>query len=544
MSTAVSPERELRESPAYTAPADSLPAWLKLTRQHVLFAILFAALYWYLAWLPLWHSDLWLHVKIGEWIWTHGRLPTADVFLPLSEGVRYIDDAWLSQLIFYGVHSAAGLEGLSLVYAVTVALVFAFLFTAGWSATGRVWPSILALVALLPILWPNLMPIRPQMFGGLLFVVLLTLVGRRWHGANWFVVPLIVGLWTNLHSSFVIGLIVLACTVVGRAIDVWRDSRRVAATLRDADVRRWFLVSELAFAACLVNPYGLELLHTVLTFGDCPNLRDMVEWQPLSVRSWDGVGFFASIVALIWLMRTSRRPLAATEAFLLAVFVLACLPHQRFTYWWGLFVPFVFLPHVAGIIDRWLPRRATAQPRSLKHTLVAAVACWVIFAYSAPGNALVHHRPRRLEGGVSRLTPVETANFLCEHPPRGQVFNPMEWGDWLTWYGPPDIQCVANSHVHLLPEEIWQAYQRVVETRTGWEETLDLLGTTTIVIDRERHKGLLTAISESAKWRIVHEDRLAVVAERVGGRAETHIDKADGCDPGTPRPTSEKGIGT
>ncbi len=499
------------------APEESLPDWLKLTRPSVYLVVVIGLTYWYLACLPLWHSDVWLQLKYGEWIWANRQLPETEVFMPLAEGVPYTDSTWLSQLLFYGAHSAAGLDGIRLLYSVTLTAIHTSLLLAAFRTTGRMWLALLVPATMLPLLWPNCMVPRPQLFGALLFVWLVQIACNNWQRRNWFLIPLIFLCWVNLHGSFLIGLAVLGCCVVGRAIDAWRTSGKVASVLNDPDTRRWLLVSELSIVACLANPYGLELFRSLFALIRNQNLRDILEWQPLSIRSMDGIGFVGSIVVLFCVFRLSRRAITATETLLLVGFGIACMQYTRSTLWWGLLTPYVLSPHVAESVDRYRPRKLYSGGRSLRNTVLAAAIGWILFAYSPPGLAMIHHRPRKLESQVSRFTPIATADFLREHPPSGPIFHPLEWGDWLAWYGPEHLECMLTSHIALVPEEIWRAYQRITETKSGWELTLDGLGIRTLVIDKVRQGSLLSAVRESASWRVVHEDRLGVVAHLVDG---------------------------
>ena len=58
--------------------------------------------------------------------------------------------------------------------------------------------------------------------------------------------------------------------------------------LRDAALWRWFLLTQLAAAAVLMNPYGLGLYLEVLSFAGNSNLQDLVEWDPLNIRMRQG----------------------------------------------------------------------------------------------------------------------------------------------------------------------------------------------------------------------------------------------------------------
>ncbi|MBI3469045.1 MAG: hypothetical protein HY000_39075 [Planctomycetes bacterium] len=468
-----------------------------------------------LSWAPLWHTDLWVHLKYGQWIWTNWRVPRTELFMPLAEGVRYQDDAWLSQLIFYGGFTAARFEGLSLLYASTVVTLLAFLLAAGHRATGRLWLAVVTLVVLTPCLLPHLVTIRPTLFGALLFVAILYIVlARTWHVSNWVLIPLLFVAWVNLHSSFLLGLAVLACCALGHTVEAWHQRKRFGSVLGHHDAVRWFLVFELALVACLVNPYGLGLLQAISTMARSPNLRYLVDWGPLSVQSWTGIAFVASIVILVWLLRVSKRPVRGSEGLLLLAFGIASLSYTGSTIWWWLLIPFLYLPHIGEILDQRWPCHIYTAVRDFKNTMIAVALAWILVACSGPGRAMIHHDPRKLEKVLSRLTPLETSEYVREHRPIGQIFNPVDWGDWLVWYGPTDLKCLVSSQVDLVPEEIWRAYQRVYQGEDNWERTLQSLGIRTIIIDKERQKELLNVVRLSANWKIVHEDKLGVVAER------------------------------
>ena len=46
---------------------------------------------------PLWHTDVWAHVKFGQWMVEHGRLPDHEPFSPYTDPGPYINFQWLTQ---------------------------------------------------------------------------------------------------------------------------------------------------------------------------------------------------------------------------------------------------------------------------------------------------------------------------------------------------------------------------------------------------------------------------------------------------------------
>ena len=57
-------------------------------------------------------TDLWYHLNAGRFIAANGALPQTAFFSFLRPAPAWLDYYWLSQLVFYGVHSAAGYLGL------------------------------------------------------------------------------------------------------------------------------------------------------------------------------------------------------------------------------------------------------------------------------------------------------------------------------------------------------------------------------------------------------------------------------------------------
>ena len=55
-------------------------------------------------------NDFWWHVKAGEWVVRNRALIRTDVFswFARENGIRWVQQEWLSQVLFYLVHHAFG----------------------------------------------------------------------------------------------------------------------------------------------------------------------------------------------------------------------------------------------------------------------------------------------------------------------------------------------------------------------------------------------------------------------------------------------------
>jgi len=112
---------------------------------------------------------------------------------------------------------------------------------------------------------------------------------------------------------------------------------------------------------------------------------------------------------------------------------------------------------------------------------------------------------------LSPLTPVGATDFLVANPPQGLVFNTYELGDYLQWAGPEGIQVFVNSHAHLAPPDVWNAYMNIIERRASWLSTLDRYGVNAIVLDKQFRARMIDSLSQNADWRLqFSDDRSAV----------------------------------
>lgn len=493
------------------------------------------ALFCFLSRRPLWHTDLWGHLAYGRLIWQTGSLPKTEPLMPLARGVPFVDTAWLSQLIGFGIHTVWGVAGLQFLYAASITLVIGLFLWQCYRRTHNVWLSLSGSLLFLWVNWEHLLIARPQLAGLICFVCSWGLLTRRrWCRSNCVVIPLLFALWANLHGSFVVGLAVLGAFCVGRVYDLLRRTGRLQAVVTDRRVRRLVLLTAFAGLAVLVNPYGWRLYPSVLTLPAHPNLADLVEWQPLTIRMHQGRAAMAAALILVAIYRWSPRRISGAEVLSLIGLGIGALWFSRMILWWVPVAAFYAVLHahavwrrnrcVAQLHERHRRRlhlmgdlgvRQSAPPQSSSiWAVVSVVVIGIFFACSPLGKALLHVPHGELRNSLSKQTPVGTVEYLQRNPPQGLVFNTYEWGDYLLWAGPDGIQVFVASHVHLIPAEVWRSYLRVIRLGAGWDNTLDRYGVTTVVIDAARQHALADGLRRDPRWKTAYEDNLAVVFVR------------------------------
>jgi hypothetical protein len=507
-----SPSESGETGPDVSALTDKVPEHLRAPR--ALAGMLFALgiVYIFFCSRPIWHTDVWGHLSYGRYIAETGSLPTTEPLLPLARGMPFVDSPWLSQWIGFGVVSLdrlqlAGLQGL---YAIAITCCGAMLSWRSYRQTHNGWFTLLSLGAFLFVAWIPLTVLRPQLAGLVCYVYLLTRLSRRTtSAADWVIVPVLFALWANLHASFFVGLATLACFCAGRAADVLRRTGSFRAAVRDERVRRTFLLGELAAAAVLVNPYTIGLYAEALRVSGNENLQDLTEWHPLTLRDGQGQMFIMVALALAVLYRLTPRRVRSWEVLMLIGLGLATMWTSRMIVWWAPVAALLIAQHAFAVWRAWShgPLVPQPAPRAGKWSFVAAGLVWISFMLSPFGIAVIHGKHTSPSRTLSKFTPTFAVEYLTSHPPQGMVFNTYEWGDYLQWAGPKDLQLFVNSHAHLIPRDVWQAYMQVIEQRSGWEETLDRYGINTIVVDLANRESLIKKLKEDEKWQFPPEER-------------------------------------
>ena len=162
--------------------------------------------------------DMWWHLRTGETILQHS-IPRQDVFSFTVPNNAWITHEWLSQVVMWLIYRAGGLPGLILVFALLITLTFWLLYRV---CAGR--PYLAAFVVLLSafasaIVWGA----RPQIFNLLLTAVFVHLIERVRSGElapRWlWLLPPLTALWANLHSGYMLGVILLATYAAAMSIE-------------------------------------------------------------------------------------------------------------------------------------------------------------------------------------------------------------------------------------------------------------------------------------------------------------------------------------
>jgi len=431
--------------------------------------------------LPLTHDDLFGHLRTGEWIVAHGRVPLTDPFSFTRPGARWITHEWGFSLLAWGIWRLGGYPAL---LATRVLLILAIGWLVGRRAVAeadRDVPRSVPWLALLLGLGVWMLAAELILRAALLselFLALMLLVltrfrqtgRRRWLAA----VVVLFFFWANLHSGVIFGLFVLG---------LW-----TLEAVRAGPPRPYLIALGAAIPVTLLNPNGWEVwlypfkLSRIL-------FASGIAWDLGHFAAADPRGNPAFLLLLVLLLAgilPLRRLLALSLAEILgiATFLALSFRSPRFLFHGAILA----LP---ALYRLWGGRELTPLLRRVLQAGVAAVLALVA------ATAWLEH-PRRL---LAPQLPEGAVRFLEAQGFRERVFNYQNYGGFLLWRRREPVFWDGRNDVFAsLVQEV---------TTTPFPRVVEKYGVEALLISEHDFEGIAPEIPE--RWGLVYWDDFSAV---------------------------------
>ena len=156
-------------------------------------------------------GDTGWHVRTGEWIMSHGRVPHQDLFSFTKTGQTWFAWEWLWDVIFAWLHQHWGMAAVVVGSALVIALTSALLFRLAYRKSGN--PLVAMAFTFLAVASSSIHFLaRPHLFTLLFTVVFYAILERARENRSarllWWL-PVLTVLWTNLHGGWFIGVVLI-----------------------------------------------------------------------------------------------------------------------------------------------------------------------------------------------------------------------------------------------------------------------------------------------------------------------------------------------
>jgi hypothetical protein len=463
-------------------------------------------------------GDTGWHIRTGEYILDHARLPAGDLYSFTRPGAAWYAWEWLSDVAFALCFRWSGLKGVTLLAGLAIVAYLTLMVRRSLRLGANAFVALACCLVGAGASSIHFLA-RPHVFTLLLLMVSLGLLERdraRPGLAVWWLVP-ITALWANLHAGFLAMLACLALMAVGEAVETAWACGSVRVVLHAASRKAGLFAA--CVAASVANPYGVGLHRHVIEYLKSDWIKEAVdEFQSPRFRSESALQFevllFVGLIAAGMMLR--RRRIA--DALIVLAWAHAALISVRHV---PVFVA-VAVPIVAAEASRWWAEWTRgASPRSVPGIFDALASdvgkgfarssVWPVAVVVA--LVFVNQPIRWPRDFPAAKFPVA---LIAKHEARlagARVFTSDQWGDYLLYRFHPRQRVFIDGRSDFYGREIGKLYLRTAYAHKGWRGALDRYGVALALTPEDWP--LAAALSEDLGWRELDRAGGAILYERV-----------------------------
>jgi hypothetical protein len=504
--------------------------------------------------------DTWWHLASGRWIVENLRVPHTDTLSHTVPDHAWINTQWLYDILTYGVYRLGGADLLVIMSAAAFTASSWLVMRNARLFVGPFAAAVLGLAALLVA--EERFLIRPEMFSfilvGLVLRILLTM--KRDDGARLWLLPLLVLLWANMHSLFVIAFVCIGgfaagalCARAGMLPREWR----LASDPGPVATRRLLIFAGLSVAAAFVNPYfhrgalfPLELMSRISGTGV---FQAIGEFRPpfsgyfptWSIGAFQAYFFFAFALLPVAAGLGLRRPRTVAgrgaggdgreagfdvgTAFVFCALAYLATLARRNTGIFAIAVTPLVASWLAIVANRLALARRVRGGRNLE--LAAGGAFVVLCAALA---VFVARNSYYRASGVTKETglgvfeanfPIRATRFAEEMKLPGKLYNDLTAGGYLTWHAGVPGGVFIDGRLEVYDTEFFSQYSAGLNDLAAWQRQADQYGVSTVVVFHRwanRHP-LISFLAREPRWALVYYDESVVMFVRRAGNTDAIV---------------------
>ncbi len=481
--------------------------------------ILFAAIFWGIAATgPILlnsDGDLPRHLLVGKLIRTTKTVNLNDIFSYRTTGYPSFPHEWLSQVILSIFNDLLGLGGVVLFTALIVTLVWAIIYYDTLERSNSLIASLVftglgvgaSLIHVLP---------RPHLFSYLftvLWILALEKIYKDKPQQYWWLLPVLMLVWVNLHGMFVLGIVIWGIYLVGdffeTPLKIWLTSTKTKSMLTGG---------VLSIFASFLSPSGIGIWGAIASLGGNAYIKSRIpEYQSANFQIPETWPFILILLLTLLSFSRSTNKTPWRHVFLVIAFAGVALYSSRMLPFFAI----VAVPITAQSISEWLKRD---YPNSRLWTTEANITTinqssnglvWVLVVVMAVAMLFKSNIP--IDSGNKGNTfdpkffPVEAVTWLKSNPQSGHVFNEFDWGGYMLFRLWPNQQIFMDGHTHIYGEKLTREYEQVITLSNGWESIFNKYQITWAIV---RTPSPVAKALEDKGWKSLYQDTTAIILSK------------------------------
>ena len=480
-------------------------------------------------------SDIWLHLKTGEYIWQNKLVPQQDIFSFTFPSKPWVDHEPLFQFVSYFIYSRANADGLIAFSCYAIFLSFFALFLMAHRKLKSYFETAL-LLFIAGLASASRFNIRPDIFSMLFLSVYLYLlmfyINRK---TLWLLIPVQI-LWVNFHGYFFLGPLTLALFLLAESIR--RNSPKLPwdwkkeFPLTDPAYKRLQAILASSVAVSLFNPSGLKgALYPLHVFKDILLGKALIffshirELQPTFNIQNDSRYYYYALVSLcLGCLALNFKRLKIIEIFLAVFFLLFALTQRNIAFF--VIAAFFILPrYVSGGLN-FLQRKlktGRAKPGAayyLIHScLILAFIIWIWFKINRESLECFYNFDTKTfvsthVGILEKHYPEKAVDFVLANKLSGNMFNDFNSGAYLIGMAGPGRKVFIDGRTEFYGDKFFKEYQDAVSGNEAAFKAIEEkynIAAALLVDTSSGFPGLAKFLIEKPEWRLVFFDDISAV---------------------------------
>lgn len=453
------------------------------------------------------NNDLGRHIKNGEILFSDLVLVLKTNFYSYTyPDFTFVNHHWLSGLIFHFLHQTIGFGGMVIFKMAVLISAFSLMFLASMKKAGFWLSALFSLPAILIL--KERVELRPEIFSYLFLAVFLYLLAdMEQHPERkriFWLIPLQL-LWVNLHSFFILGILISCGFLFEKIIIQPKNSplTKKLALLVLALVIVSFINPGLA-EGILFPLRAYQNLGYNLAENQSLSLAKENYWWSISVNMFTPLLF---LLAASFIFAFKRKPifyfLAALGSATAVFFAVRTLPL------FGL----IFLPAISAnfkILLERLPKAPLVVKRGLIFVL-AAVFIYTGFALNKKAAVAGTMYERGL-GLISYAN--QGAEFFREQNLKGPIFNDYDIGSYLIYHLFPREKVFVDNRPEAYPNSFFKdIYGPMIEKEEKWQEFQKKYGFNVIFLSQQNAQTANFSLRrfEDPDWSLIYADAYSII---------------------------------
>lgn len=429
-------------------------------------------------------SDIWLHLKTGEFIFLNKLIPLNDVFSFTFAGKPWVDHEWVFQLLSYFSFSRFGPNGLIYLEMFGIVATFLILLFAGRRLTGAyLETAILVFIAVSASL--SRFNIRPDVFSVLFFCIYLYLLEFYANKkAVWLILPFQI-IWVNLHGYFCLGLLVIAlyiaAEILRRKIKFLPRQWQEKGALDNFAYKRLKIILLSAVLISFINPQGIsgaaypiQVLAGMFSDQGREIFGYIIELKPVFILKIASLKFYYLIGALcLSVLFLNIKKLRIRDVLLGVFFLFFGIIARNIMFF--IAVSFMIIVFYLGDVQRKIKSELLKENnfRQIRYWLVrCTVALLFVIFVSREINTQIKSVYFDFEtqkfvssffGLDKTVYPVAGADFIIANKIPLRMFNDFNSGSYLIGRGYPSRRVFIDGRSEFYGVNFFRQYQKAEE---------------------------------------------------------------------------------